>query len=134
MSAGRTRLALAAAAVVLFGASFAVGKASGGDDSSKDAAAKPKSAEQVEVSDSEASVPSVASVGALPKLKPKPEPETTSSTSTSTTGTDTTGTDTTSTATTGDTSSTSTTGSTSATTTTGSTGTTGATTTTTTGG
>ena len=80
VSAGRTRLALAAAAVVLFGASFAVGKASGGDDSSEDPAAKPKSAEQVEVPDSAANVPSVASVGALPKLKPKPEPESSTTT------------------------------------------------------
>ena len=75
MSPARTRLALAGAAVVLFGASFAVGKASGGDETTEGSTSKPKSAKEVEVPDSATNVPSLTAVGSIPKLKPKPEPE-----------------------------------------------------------
>ena len=101
MSPARTRVALAAAAVVLFGASFAIGKAgSGGDDEKVASSPDPKAAPQVELPGAESDVSTLANVGQVPALKPKPEPVDTSSTDTSSTdtsSTDTSSTDTSST-------------------------------------
>ena len=101
--------------MVLFGAAFAAGKASGGGDSgeesSGDSASKPKAAEKVTAPEAgSADVTSLTATGAVPSLKPKPEPEsstTTSTTATSGTTSTTRGTSTSTTSTSGTTSGTS---------------------------
>ena len=69
MTPGRAALAVAGIAVVLFAGSFALGRASGGEDEPT----APSGAQQIAAPDAATDVPRLASVGAVPPLRPAPD-------------------------------------------------------------